>query len=241
VVNEPMSPLDPRLLDALRADRAAPTDARGRVRARLEVVVPEMRRGSSGDSGASGGHGAATAGAWGSRLTGAVALFVAGGVTGAAILAALSGSRPQRVVYVDRAVPTAAAAALTPRTPDLEEPPWSIALVPASSAAPLPPPRAAHAGPVSRASRLSAERRLLDEARAGIVEGDPARAVQQLERHRALFPDGMLVEERDAMLVEALARSGHYAEARALAGTFRTRYPGSLFGGTVDSALASIP
>jgi hypothetical protein len=239
VVNEPMSPLDPRVLDALRAERAAPADARGRVRARLEAAVPEMRSSGAGGAGANG----AAAGALGSRLTTAVALFVAGGVTGAALLSALAGTKPARVVYVDRPVPVAGAPAplvlpsVAPVPAAIDGTPWSIAR-PAED-----PAKARHASRAAdpHESRLAAEQHLLDAARAAIVAGEPERAVTQLERHRAQFPDGLLVEERDAMMIEALAKSSHTAEARALAEAFRARYPGSLFAATVDSAVAPTP
>ena len=173
-------------------------------------------------------------GALGSRL-GAVALFLAGGVTGAALLSALSGSKPATVVYVDRPVPVAGASA--PAVPVMPE---GIDGTPPSIARPddvsAKPARAAQTA--SRASRLAAERHLLDAARTAIVQGEPERAVAQLERHRAQFPDGLLVEERDAMMVEALAKASRTSEARALAESFRAKYPGSLFAGTVDSAVA---
>jgi hypothetical protein len=241
VVNEPMNPLDPRLLDALRAERAAPADARGRVRARLEAVVPEMR--SSGTGGGANGAGtAAAAGALGSRLTGAVALFLTGGVAGAALLSALTGAKAPRVVYVDRPMPVAGAMApvvpsQAPLPAAIDGTPWSIAR-PAED--PAKARRAARTAD-SHASRFAAEQHLLDAARAAIVEGEPERAVAQLERHRAQFPDGLLVEERDAMMVEALAKASRMGEARALAESFRARYPGSLFAATVDSAVAPIP
>jgi hypothetical protein len=241
-VNEPMNPLDPRLLDALRADRAAPADARGRVRARLEAVVPEMRSaGGTGAGGGAGGAGAA-AGAFGSRLTAAVALFLAGGAAGAALFSALSGTKPPRVVYVDRPVPVAGAMApvmpaVAPMPGAIEGTPWSIAR---PEADPSKARRPAHPAD-AHASSLAAEQHLLDAARAAIVAGEPERAVTQLERHRAQFPDGLLVEERDAMMVEALAKSSRTSEARALAESFRARYPGSLFAATVDSAVAPIP
>ena len=239
MVNEPMNPLDPRLLDALRAERVAPADARGRVRARLEAVVPEMRLAGGTDAGGGAGGAGAAAGALGSRLTTAIALFLAGGVAGAALLSALSGVKPARVVYVDRPVPVAGAMApvmLAP-APVTEGTPWSIAR---PEEGPAKARRAARPAD-SHASRLAAEQHLLDAARAAIVAGEPERAVAQLERHRTQFPDGLLVEERDAMMVEALAKSSRTSEARALAESFRARYPGSLFAATVDSAVSPIP
>jgi hypothetical protein len=90
-------------------------------------------------------------------------------------------------------------------------------------------------------SPFAAERMLLDEARALIVQGAPDRALARLDEHRVRFPDGMLGEERDAMAIEALVNAGHYDDARARADAFRARAPNSLFMATVDSAIASIP
>jgi hypothetical protein len=73
------------------------------------------------------------------------------------------------------------------------------------------------------------------------LEGEPTRAVERLDRHRVHFPEGLLVEERDAMRVEALVKAGRYDDARSLTGAFRARWPTSLFLATVDSAIASIP
>ncbi len=237
MVNEPMSPLDPRLLDALRADRPAPADARGRVRARLEAIVPEMRQTPRG------GSGSGSAGALGSRTT-AIAAFLIGGATGAALLSALTGARPARVVYVDRVAPSVTVAAASVTAPPNNE---------GSAVSPLldgemtgsdtmaSRSRPTQGAPASRASRLAAERRLLDEARSALLAGEPARAVERLDRHRVHFPDGLLVEERDAMRVEALVKASRYDEARSLGSAFRARWPASLFLATVDSAIASIP
>jgi outer membrane protein assembly factor BamD (BamD/ComL family) len=82
---------------------------------------------------------------------------------------------------------------------------------------------------------------LLDEARAGLVQGEPSRALERLNAHQHRYPTGLLAEERDAMMVEALVRAGHYAAARQAADAFRTRAPNSLFLPTIESAVASIP
>ncbi len=229
MVNDPVSPLDPRLLDALRAERAAPDEARLRVRARLEAIVPEMRRSNGG-----GGGGAGTAGALGA-YTSAVTAFVIGGVTGAALLAAIAGSRPPRIVYVDRVSPAATTVVAAPAAAP------AVAIPSATVAVTAPRPPSVYAASGSGVSRFAAERLLLDEARADLLQGEPARAVNRLELHRKRFPEGLLVEERDAMRVEALVQSARYDEARALAANFRARSPDSLFAATVDSAIAKIP
>jgi hypothetical protein len=123
-------------------------------------------------------------------------------------------------------------------------PPPSVT-VPALEAPPLATPSVSptsHAASASSGpSQLAAERALLDEARAALVQGDPPRAIERLQRHRRTFLNPMLAEERDAMEVEALVRAGRGAEARARADAFRKRSPDSLFMPTVQSAIESIP
>ncbi|HEY6461482.1 MAG TPA: hypothetical protein VIY73_15050, partial [Polyangiaceae bacterium] len=88
-------------------------------------------------------------------------------------------------------------------------------------------------------SQLSAERMLLDEARAALVQGNPTVALDRLQRHRRTFASPVLGEERDAMEVEALARAGRVPEAQARADAFRRHYPRSLFLPTVESAATN--
>jgi hypothetical protein len=252
-VSEPVSPLDPRLLAALRAERPAPRDGRARVRGRLEAAIPEMRRGGNGGGqggGANGGTERGVAGV-GPHTLGIVA-FVLGAVTGAALFAAMAGTHPPppRVVYVDRPAPPVAAPALQPppataspmttmAPPPTPEPP-ATRLATTWPAAPAQP-AAARPAAATHGSRLTEERILLDEARAGLIQGEPERAIERLDRHRVRFADGVLAEERDAMQVEALARAGRYDEARERASAFRARMPGSLFLPTVESAIGSVP
>jgi hypothetical protein len=93
----------------------------------------------------------------------------------------------------------------------------------------------------SRTAQIGAERVLLDEARGAIVQGDPIRALARIEQHRRTFATAILSEERDAMEVEALAKAGRSAEARAKADAFRRHMPNSLFLPAVESAVESIP
>ena len=239
------------LLDALRAERPAPYDARARVRARLAAVIPEMGGGGSG--GGDGGGSASGPGGWSGR-TGfflgprgmAMAAFVLGGFGGGALIAGLTHAPAPQVVMIDRPVflaPAPSAQAVAP-FPGVS----SVA-----AAEPAPPPAAIfrrHVAPrasadktaaPARTSQLAAERELLDEARAGLVQGDPAHAIDRLDEHRKRYPSGLLGEERDAMMVEALVRAGRYDGARQEAAAFRIRAPNSMFLPTVDSAIASIP
>jgi hypothetical protein len=237
-VNEIEPPKDFRLRRVLRTEDPAPSDARLRVRARLEAAVAAM-------SGAPTEPGArATPSGWGGRGTLALTAFLLGGASGAGLLSALAGRADQRAVPVERpALRAAIAETQMPRPPD---PSKSVGTIEPG------PPRAPPSGPPQgsdvsvrsvspRPSKLSAERRLLDEARASLVQGSAAHAIDVLEQHRAHFPQGILAEERDAMEVEALVGAGRYVEARNRALEFRARAPSSIFRATVDSAVASIP
>jgi len=76
-------------------------------------------------------------------------------------------------------------------------------------------------------SRLRDESQLVLEAREGLRAGRAALVLRQLEAARPRFPDGTLAQEREALTIEALWRSGQKAAARQRAETFARTYPGS--------------
>ncbi len=225
-MSESIPPLDPGLLGPLRDAEPAPSAVRARARQRLLNAVGGLG-GGGGPAGSSGGSGA-RAGA--PRVPTAIA-FVLGAVVGVGVYAALAPRAAPRTIYVDRVVPPPSAAPVAPATATA-----AIEAIPAPSAT-----QAGSAAQPSRGSQLSAERILLDEARAALAQGDSARALDRLERHRRTFPVPLLAEERDAMWVQALVKAGRYDEARAHASAFRRRSPDSLFSSVVDSAIDSIP
>jgi outer membrane protein assembly factor BamD (BamD/ComL family) len=53
-------------------------------------------------------------------------------------------------------------------------------------------------------------------------------ALAPLAEHARRFPSGRLVEEREALRVQALAKLGRVAEARQVAQAFRARFPRSV-------------
>ena len=222
-MSESIPPLDPELLEAMRAPEQAPPEVRARARDRLLRAV-----GLAGGAAAAGAASRALG-----RTVGLTALaFVLGGVVGARLQAMYGRESVARVVYVDRV--------LTPQPSR----PNDVAVTPVAPPTPAPPvgnaaPAAASAPP-ARASQLSAERIVLDEARGALAQGDPARAIERLDHHRRAFPAPLLGEERDAMWVQALVKAGRPDEARARAEAFRRRYPDSLFSSVVDSAIDSL-
>ncbi len=225
-MTDPMPPLDPRWIEALDAgDEGGPPaiDVEARVRARLERAIPEMRRRAGG-----GGGGSAIGGGRILPFT-HLAAFVLGGVGGAALWASLQRTPAPAVTLVARPAPARPAGDEAP-----------------AASAPEPPPPAPRtetrpsAGPAS-ASQLAAERRLLDAAHLALTQGDPAAAERKLDAHRARFPHGLLAEERDAMVVQALVKEGRYDAARAQAIAFERRSANSLFRSAVQAAIDSIP
>jgi hypothetical protein len=111
------------------------------------------------------------------------------------------------------------------------EPPSSVA------------PSESSAGPKlgNGAGELARERALLDKARAQIAAGEPARALDDVERHGRRHPQGALSEEREALAVNALVSLGRYREAVQRGEAFRSRYPNSLLMPSVEAALLAIP
>ena len=236
-MSEPPSPLQPRdvalLREARDADRPGP-EAHARVRARLAVLAP-----LTAPQGTRPGAGSAASASAASKATIAVAALLVGGAGGAGLYAELRPSPPPRVVYVPQPLapsvePVARAAPSAAPAEPSTSPSSGIAPRAAPSSAPL-------VSSSSRSAQLTAERVLLDEARGALVQGDPSRALDRIERHRRTFAVPILGEERDAMEVEALAKVGRAGEARAKAEAFRRHTPNSLFLPAVESAVETIP
>ena len=87
----------------------------------------------------------------------------------------------------------------------------------------------------ARASQLREESAMILDARRVLRAGDPARALTLLDAARTRFPDGGLVQEREALTIEALVRSGQRALATKRAEAFLRDYPKSPHGADVRS------
>lgn len=261
----PSEPMDGEMAALLRggvADFDAPAGARARVLGRLSAQIPELgalvRPPASslpGDSGVGNpptrpeGTGSFVQRVLhhGSRFTRTelltatvTAAFLAGG---AGFLAAHNVA-PTRGELVSTNPPSFPA---IPPAPE-PSPPMPLvttegtaasslaALAPAPSAAPAAteaPPR----GPSPMPSGQVAERRLLDEARTALLQGDGLRCLHTAERHRARFPSGVFREERDALILRALLSLGRQEEAAAELTRFQARYPESLLRSALESAV----
>ena len=90
-----------------------------------------------------------------------------------------------------------------------------------------------------RDQALLTERDLLAGARAALARGLPNEALQVIERHTRRFGSGRLVEEREFLRIQALARARRHAEARRAADAFTRRFPRSLLRDGVERAVSS--
>lgn len=80
-----------------------------------------------------------------------------------------------------------------------------------------------------RTDDLAAERNLIEIARTALGRGRGANALSALNQHKKTFPMGRLTEEREALIVLALAALGRLEEAQKRAQRFRRAYPKSMF------------
>ncbi|MCL2724492.1 MAG: hypothetical protein FWD69_08655 [Polyangiaceae bacterium] len=115
-----------------------------------------------------------------------------------------------------------------------------------SSVTALPPPvpvASRTTAPASSAARgdLAKERELLDVARAALARGRPADAIAAANEHARRWPRGYLEEEREVVLIQALAAAGKHQEVAAKAARFRRTFPASMLMPAVDAALDGSP
>jgi hypothetical protein len=106
---------------------------------------------------------------------------------------------------------------------------------PPASPSPPPPGDASSAASMVRVPRrpppapssLAEEATHIEAARRALHDGDPARALAELERRTVRHSDGALEEEAQATRVLALCAGGRVAEAHTAAETFTRRFPRS--------------
>lgn len=150
----------------------------------------------------------------------AASLVLAAGATGAA--AALFSRPPEPTV------PRASApAAPQPRVRTLSLPPAPIAPAVASTTT-APPKHHRSERPLSPQESYAAELELLHLAQTAYVHLDYATALTVVADHGRRFPNGRLAEEREALRIRSLARSGRTDEAARAATAFAERFPRSV-------------
>ncbi len=109
---------------------------------------------------------------------------------------------------------------------------------PESSVATFP---LADPAPSAARSRLDEEAALLQKARAELRAGSLAAAFATLEASRERFSAPELDQEREALLIELLTRSGQRDRARERARSFLARFPESPHAAAVRSFATSTP
>jgi outer membrane biosynthesis protein TonB len=157
----------------------------------------------------------------------------AAGIVAAAIAWNATGPRsapPPPAPAVISPAPPQAESIVVPSPPPAPQPEAE----PAPAAAAPRKPRAAASTP-SRQERLAEEVRHLAEVRR-LAQGNPAAAARAADEGHARFKGGMLYQEREAVAIGALARSGRGSEARSRGEQFLSRFPKSPFADQVRSA-----
>ena len=86
--------------------------------------------------------------------------------------------------------------------------------------------------PIAKPSEIE----LIDRAHRALSQA-PAETRRWAAEHARLYPDGTFVQERETLIIEALAREGRVAEAADLAARFRARFAGSTYLQRIDSVL----
>jgi hypothetical protein len=192
------------------------------------------------------GQAAVGAGAVGGGVPG-IALVALGLAVGAAAGAAGQAffTPPEtKVVYLERRVertrvtmiPAPSTAPSSPPSSPLELAPVRQARGPAAVSSAGEEPGAV-TPEVEQPGELGPEVTLLDRARRALSEGDAARAQALLLEHARRFPKSLLTQEREALVIKALAASGRRDAARARAAEFEQRYPKSLLLDSIKKAL----
>lgn len=158
-------------------------------------------------------------------------------------------------VAVDRnlaTTPVAPQASIVVVAPATTRPPSTEASgVPVTALPPATPPSAPRVSvastaqpevaPAVSAKGLAAERALLDVARGALARGEAQEALGATARHASEYPNGSLVEEREAIAIKALVALGRRDEARARAAEMERRFPNGLMLRAVKAAVETAP
>jgi hypothetical protein len=206
---------DRSMLDSLISSAAADEPSEEQLR-RLEARIAPLFV-----TGAGTGTGVAAAAKAGKST---LAKWLAGGLTvgalgagGYAVHRSMQASPPS-TVGVDAAAPGFDAA------PDAPVADAGLASTPA----PTPKQATRAKSPPASADGLTEEARILARAQTALRDGNPARALRDIDRHQAKFPRGVLAEERERLAIETLLALGRRDAAEARARHFRSAFPDSL-------------
>jgi hypothetical protein len=217
------------LLDGARGPIRAPFEARQRLSAWVNATALGGRGGPTEAGGGNAGK-AASPRAF-ARWAPLALSFLAGGIVGGLIVKATVRDpppkiieRPERIVYVERS-----AESESPSPSASSAPAVSLSRGPSSVERPTDP------------GTLTAERALLDRARAFLEQGDAPAALRATREHERRFASGMLAQEREAIAIRALLILDQTREARVRLEQFRARHPGSVLLPMLEAQMAAPP
>jgi len=140
-----------------------------------------------------------------------------------------AGTAPAQASAPAQALPTTSVFAETTRA--VESP-----LARTETPDPLP---ATQTAVTSHASQLRDESLAVMAARQALRSNDAGKALRLLEQAQQRFKKGALTEEREALTIEALAKSGQSARASVLAKAFLAHYPRSPHAADVQRFVAN--
>lgn len=257
-----LSPETDALLEVERSLVEPPPAARAAVRARLAASIAMLPAGPLGPTAAADPTPAlATSGslvkaALSSKVAIGAAMFALG--TGAGVgLHSVATRSPSQAPETPRPVASLPLPATPP--PVLEEPPPPslpppslLKEEPATPAVSVPSPqrrkapaavekRAAPRTEIGTDAELAEERALIEVARTALARRQAQTAILELERHALSQPHGRLVEEREALWVQALVALGRLDDAKAKAAQFKAKFPKSMLLPAVEASAASSP
>lgn len=210
------------LVEGSRADVGTP-DQLLRLEASLLPIIGPPGPGTPAGPSAPGG-GTASVGATAGMKAAAIAVAVVAAAGSGLWLHSTQSPVPARPV--EQSAPVSPVVPIEPSTPAPSVVPEAPAQ--ASAIAPSPSHPAASMGPsgASRDTPTLSEPELLGDAQAALA-GNPARALSLCEKHRRLFPHGVLVQEREVLAIEALDRLGRHAQAVDRGARFLKAFPSS--------------
>lgn len=213
------SELEQELLSAGQSSRMTDAERRA-IWAGIALTLPSVAAPLAAKPLASAGS------ALSAQLTkGVVILATVGGLTyGAARL-----MRPEATTAVAQAAPShpVAPVQVPPRAPEpVVTPSVVVPVSPETALAPTnAPDTKTKAGPTE--TQLREESLAVLDARAALRGGQAGRALELLDQMRSRFPRGALGQEREALTIEALAKSGQSAAAGRRADAFVRNHPHS--------------
>jgi hypothetical protein len=159
-------------------------------------------------------------------------------VTSAPVLAPAPPSRAAAVSDADVGNVAADERTTTPVPSAANESP-AAAATPSAADGSLAGARAVEPAPAASGASLRAELELISAVQAALRDRRPARALELVDRHAALYPQGQLETERLAADAIAACQSGNEARGRRAARLFLQRDPTSALAARVRSACPS--